>query len=131
MANQSISVPGSVPARRHTGQVDAEPDADRDADRDAEPGAEPGAEPRAEGDGEAVTGPARRLNQTKSVAFTDPGQPLPASKRAVDPGGLPRQPTRRYSDVSEDDRDVGWGEQPAPSGRDDDWYLRERPPHHG
>jgi hypothetical protein len=34
-------------------------------------------------------------------------------------------------DRSADDGDVGWGEIPAESGRDDDWYRRERPPHHG
>ena len=28
-----------------------------------------------------------------------------------------------------DDSDEGWGDRP--SGRDDDWYLAERPPHHG
>ena len=33
---------------------------------------------------------------------------------------------------SDDDRDVGWGEAPDPSGRDDDErLLREVPPHHG
>jgi hypothetical protein len=31
-------------------------------------------------------------------------------------------------DVSQDELDVGWGD--APSERDDDWYRRERPPHH-
>jgi hypothetical protein len=34
---------------------------------------------------------------------------------------------------SSDDTDRGWGERPSSAGRDDslDWYLRERPPHHG
>jgi hypothetical protein len=32
-------------------------------------------------------------------------------------------------DVSRDELDVGWGDEP--SERDDDWYRRERPPHHG
>jgi hypothetical protein len=31
-------------------------------------------------------------------------------------------------DVTRDERDVGWGDEP--SERDDDWYRRERPPHH-
>jgi hypothetical protein len=31
-------------------------------------------------------------------------------------------------DVSSDELDVGWGDEPAE--RDDDWYRRERPPHH-
>lgn len=29
---------------------------------------------------------------------------------------------------SADDRDEGWGGDPG-GGRDDDWYLQERPPH--
>jgi hypothetical protein len=31
-------------------------------------------------------------------------------------------------DTTSDERDVGWGD--GPSERDDDWYRRERPPHH-
>jgi len=31
--------------------------------------------------------------------------------------------------VSRDELDVGWGDEPGE--RDDDWYRRERPPHHG
>jgi hypothetical protein len=31
-------------------------------------------------------------------------------------------------DVSRDELDVGWGDEPGE--RDDEWYLRERPPHH-
>ena len=35
-------------------------------------------------------------------------------------------------DVSSDERDVGWGDDDNTSGRrDEDWYRRERPPHHG
>ena len=30
--------------------------------------------------------------------------------------------------VSRDELDVGWGDEPGE--RDDDWYRRERPPHH-
>jgi hypothetical protein len=30
--------------------------------------------------------------------------------------------------VSRDEVDVGWGDEPGE--RDDDWYRRERPPHH-
>lgn len=33
--------------------------------------------------------------------------------------------------VSGDERDEGWGDDPRESRRDDDWYLRQRPPHHG
>jgi hypothetical protein len=31
-------------------------------------------------------------------------------------------------DTTNDERDVGWGDEPAE--RDDEWYRRERPPHH-
>jgi hypothetical protein len=31
-------------------------------------------------------------------------------------------------EVSRDETDVGWGDEPAE--RDADWYRRERPPHH-
>ena len=33
-------------------------------------------------------------------------------------------------DVSADDRDEGWGEDPHAGRRDEQWYRRERPPHH-
>jgi hypothetical protein len=33
------------------------------------------------------------------------------------------------TDRPTDERDVGWGDEPAE--RDDEWYRRERPPHHG
>jgi hypothetical protein len=32
-------------------------------------------------------------------------------------------------DLSTDELDVGWGDEPGE--RDDEWYRRERPPHHG
>lgn len=31
-------------------------------------------------------------------------------------------------EISRDERDVGWGDEPGE--RDDEWYRRERPPHH-
>jgi hypothetical protein len=31
-------------------------------------------------------------------------------------------------EVSRDELDVGWGDEPSERG--DDWYRRERPPHH-
>lgn len=34
-------------------------------------------------------------------------------------------------DVSSDERDVGWGDDEQSGRRDEDWYRRERPPHHG
>ncbi|WP_405011916.1 hypothetical protein [Kitasatospora sp. NBC_01539] len=34
---------------------------------------------------------------------------------------------------SSDDTDLGWGERPGGEGRERglDWYLNQRPPHHG
>jgi hypothetical protein len=29
-----------------------------------------------------------------------------------------------------EDRDEAWGDRSGSGGRDDDWYQRERPPHH-
>jgi hypothetical protein len=51
---------------------------------------------------------------------SDPPQPAARGPRPESPV-LP--------DVSSDELDVGWGDEP--SERDDDWYRRERPPHHG
>lgn len=33
--------------------------------------------------------------------------------------------------ISRDERDLGWGDDPRESRRDAAWYERERPPHHG
>lgn len=46
-----------------------------------------------------------------------------------------RRPNRREDepvlpDVSSDEREVGWGEDRESGRRDEDWYRRERPPHH-
>ncbi len=35
---------------------------------------------------------------------------------------------RVLPDTTRDEQDVGWGDEP--SERDDEWYRRERPPHH-
>jgi hypothetical protein len=32
--------------------------------------------------------------------------------------------------VASEDRDEGWGDEHDAGRRDDDWYRRERPPHH-
>jgi hypothetical protein len=32
--------------------------------------------------------------------------------------------------VTSDERDEGWGEHPHDGRRDEQWYRRERPPHH-
>ena len=51
-------------------------------------------------------------------------------------GPDPDEPARRrrnddepvLPDTTRDERDVGWGDEPGE--RDDEWYRRERPPHH-
>ncbi len=48
-----------------------------------------------------------------------------ARKREEEPA-RPEEPV--LPTVSGDERDVGWGDGPAE--RDDEWYRRERPPHH-
>jgi hypothetical protein len=58
------------------------------------------------------------------------------SVRGSDSAGETDPPSRRRDtdrepvlpDVTRDERDVGWGDEP--SERDDEWYRRERPPHH-
>jgi hypothetical protein len=63
---------------------------------------------------------------------------LSVSRDWQDSEAVPPAPDRRtlaepddpvLPDVSSDELDVGWGDEP--SERDDDWYRRERPPHHG
>ena len=34
-------------------------------------------------------------------------------------------------DVTSDERDRGWGDDRDGGRRDEEWYRRERPPHHG
>jgi hypothetical protein len=50
----------------------------------------------------------------------EPEQRRPRSDRDDDQPVLPN--------VTRDEQDVGWGDEP--DGRDTDWYRRERPPHH-
>jgi len=66
-----------------------------------------------------------------------PEQPEPAEPAdpAMPPGSAPSVGSTRpepatLPDRSRDEHDVGWGERPGRDDRDDDWYLRERPPHH-
>jgi hypothetical protein len=51
--------------------------------------------------------------------------PAPAAPR---PSGGQEREEPTLPDVSRDELDVGWGDEPAE--RDDEWYRRERPPHH-
>ncbi|MDT4893424.1 MAG: hypothetical protein QOE97_2459 [Pseudonocardiales bacterium] len=52
-----------------------------------------------------------------------PVRPQTAADERDDGPALPQ--------TSADERDVGWGDDPAAGERDEEWYLRERPPHHG
>ena len=43
-------------------------------------------------------------------------------------------PKDEIPEQTSDDTSVGWGDDvdaESAAERDDDWYLRERPPHHG
>lgn len=53
-----------------------------------------------------------------------------ASDRSRGRNRAERDPAERpvLPEVSRDDTDVGWGD--ADSRRDEEWYRRERPPHH-
>jgi hypothetical protein len=33
-------------------------------------------------------------------------------------------------EVTRDERETGWGDDPESAPRDEHWYRRERPPHH-
>jgi hypothetical protein len=67
-----------------------------------------------------------QLPMTEPARPERPGRRRPAHrepaprKRGGDEPVLP--------DVSRDETDLGWGDEPRE--RDDDWYRRERPPHH-
>jgi hypothetical protein len=60
----------------------------------------------------------------------------PGASRAKDGQAEQSAPARRpeppvLPQVSRDEEDRGWGDRPSSDDRDDDWYQRERPPHHG
>jgi hypothetical protein len=54
---------------------------------------------------------------------SDPDDRRLAQQRPKPPADEPELP-----EVTRDERRVGWGEDDAQ--RSDEWYLRERPPHH-
>jgi hypothetical protein len=65
-------------------------------------------------------------------AAADDGMPVASSEaripeevRIPDAGDGPVLP-----EVSRDDLDEGWGDDPRDGRRDAQWYQRERPPHH-
>jgi hypothetical protein len=63
---------------------------------------------------------------TPDHAEAKPGQPVtPAAGQPVTPAV--ERPV--LDEPADEDRPESWGDREG--GRDDDWYLRERPPHHG
>jgi len=55
-----------------------------------------------------------------------PSEQPPTESPAARPRPARDEPV--LPDVTRDERDVGWGDEPGE--RSDDWYRRERPPHH-
>ena len=56
--------------------------------------------------------------------------PRPPARPTPSPAPSPAEKDEPVlPDVTRDERDVGWGDEPGE--RSDDWYRRERPPHHG
>jgi hypothetical protein len=63
-------------------------------------------------------------------ADTEPSDGEPSERSSSSDTGRSRQlPDQVLPQRSSDEEDVGWGDRP--SEYDDDWYLAERPPHHG
>lgn len=58
---------------------------------------------------------------TGDAGHDRPAPPARGSDRAKDDDPV-------LPDVSRDETNVGWGDDAGE--RDDDWYRRERPPHH-
>ena len=54
----------------------------------------------------------------------------PPSRRGDDSPSRRRDDLPVLPDITEDERDVGWGDDRDGGRRDRDWYERERPPHH-
>jgi len=50
--------------------------------------------------------------------------------RRPETGGRPPDNEPVLPDVPDDERDEAWGEPPGGGRRGEDWYRRERPPHH-
>lgn len=44
----------------------------------------------------------------------------------------PREDEPTLPDITDDEREIGWGDDMAADHerRDEEWYRRERPPHH-
>jgi hypothetical protein len=58
------------------------------------------------------------------MAGDEDDNPQPSRKGAP----TPERDDPVLPDVSRDELDIGWGDEPGE--RDDEWYRRERPPHH-
>ncbi|MFB8172663.1 hypothetical protein ACFC60_32425 [Kitasatospora purpeofusca] len=81
---------------------------------DGRPGTQPG------------TGAEAGSGQAQAAPKAQPGADAAAKARLIFGDPLDRQ--------SRDDTDTGWGERPGAGesgGRGLDWYLSQRPPHHG
>jgi hypothetical protein len=75
-------------------------------------------------------GRARTLSDDSGAA------PTQQTQQAASPGRRPLPAGLVFDDPLDrrtaDDTDIGWGESPAASrGRDLEWYLSQKPPHHG
>lgn len=55
----------------------------------------------------------------------------PAPDQPARPDPVERDDAPVLPDITEDERDRGWGDDGDSGRRDEDWYRRERPPHHG
>ncbi|MEV0190414.1 hypothetical protein AB0I39_17990 [Kitasatospora purpeofusca] len=81
---------------------------------DGRPGAQPG------------TGAGAESGPAPAAPKAQPGADAAAKARLIFGDPLDRQ--------SRDDTDTGWGDRPGTGesgGRGLDWYLSQRPPHHG
>lgn len=71
---------------------------------------------------------------TERVVAVPPASPRVRVGGTPDGAGPPYQD--RWTELSADDGDIGWGEAAtatdrAGGGLGDEWYFAERPPHHG
>jgi hypothetical protein len=54
-----------------------------------------------------------------------------STERSTGPQRPPKDDGPVLPVVTEDEQDRGWGDDRDSGRRGDDWYHRERPPHHG
>jgi hypothetical protein len=62
----------------------------------------------------------------------DHSEPSDSGPSDAGPGQRATPPERSVVDEpAAEDRDIGWGDHDRGDGLSDEWYRRERPPHHG